>query len=593
MRGAARRRLRSGSFVRSSRRLLGRRGMRQLEREDGPLAAPTLDDDASAKQRGEGTGDRETEAGPRVGLRVRVLELAERNEQAREVVLADPAAGVRDRDAHAAQVRLGAHRDPSAVGELRGVRREVHEDLAELVVVRLDDELAGDLRDHLDRLLADEEPRERRHLVQECGDVDGPDRDLHPARLELREVEDVVHGAAERRRRAEQQRDLRAHLLEVPPVARHPHELRDHRDRADRRAELVRRVGEEPGPDALELLEPPRPRERGLALEAGPLQREPLVLRQLAHGGVSEVPAVVSDDDHLVEHRSGGAREGALERHRERRVAPERERRQVGDARHRLAGIELVTEIARELQEEPPPGEEPHRAVVGDECDGLELRPVEEEARDLLDAVVGVDVGVAGEERADRERIGRRALQRMDGIGREAQRGVHRVLYAADETHGSTGASRTGVSMRVPFPTTRRVPRHATSRRKSPHTQAEPKTRSFSGTTASWRSLNPPGRRARAAAPSSAAFRAHVAARPESAADDRPTAAPSEAKRTGFRRASAAYWSGPAACRWSTLQRRYRAANSASVRRSLTFWTGRCATATRLPSTVETMRPIT
>jgi len=89
--------------------------------------------------------------------------------------------------------------------------------------------------------------------------------------------------------------------------------------------------------------------------------------------------------------------------------------------------------------------------------------------------------------------------------------------------------------MRVPGPTRRRVPRQATVERTRPTAHIAPKTRSFTGTSASWPGRKPPGRNARPAAPSSAAFTAQVPARRSAAVAEGAAAKPRVASSTGLR----------------------------------------------------------
>ena len=144
---------------------------------------------------------------------------------------------------------VARHRDaPPFRGELDGVRQEVQEDLANLALVA--DKLPEAVVDrHVEpepvagRALADEDhgaPDGRREI--EAGELQ-----LHPPRLDLRQVQDVVDEREEMAARGEDVLDVLGLL--VVELSEHalPEHLREADDRVERRAELVRHVGEELG----------------------------------------------------------------------------------------------------------------------------------------------------------------------------------------------------------------------------------------------------------------------------------------------------------------------------------------------------------
>src|SRR3990172_3314923 len=135
-----------------------RRTAWKVDGEGAPLAEAALDLDATAEERPEGAGDDEAEAGALVRLGERVLELAEGDEEAAEILLADARPGVTDGEPHPLPLAGSGEHHLALLRELGRVGGEVHQDLAELVPVGLEGEAWRCLHPYADRLLPDQQP---------------------------------------------------------------------------------------------------------------------------------------------------------------------------------------------------------------------------------------------------------------------------------------------------------------------------------------------------------------------------------------------------------------------------------------------------
>src|SRR5262249_19135709 len=148
-----------------------------------------------AEQEGEAAGDGQAQAGALVLARGGAVDLPELLEDELLVFLADADAGVLDLDAAAAVAPAAGDDDVdrAPVGELGGGGHEIGDDLVNLVGVGLDDDAGGGDDVELElRLVPEQDLRLGRYLL---GDVvhrhlGGVDLDL--ARLDLREIEDLV-----------------------------------------------------------------------------------------------------------------------------------------------------------------------------------------------------------------------------------------------------------------------------------------------------------------------------------------------------------------------------------------------------------------
>src|SRR5712664_2563358 len=100
---------------------------RQRKMEGGPLVLPALRPDTAAVELDELLTDRQAEAGPARAPRDGVVQLLEGLEQAREVLVADPDAGVGHADVD--RLRLGdhAHQHAPLRRELDRVRQKVEQ----------------------------------------------------------------------------------------------------------------------------------------------------------------------------------------------------------------------------------------------------------------------------------------------------------------------------------------------------------------------------------------------------------------------------------------------------------------------------------
>jgi hypothetical protein len=259
---------------------------------DGELRAASEragDRDVPAEQAAHLADDGQAEARAADPPRRRAVHLAELLEDERQIRRWDADAGVLDREDERA--RRADHRldvDLAAIGELGGVGQEVEHQLPQLEPIGDD---AGGAVAHAgceEHVLALERLLDRGDaLLDELPHVDRLLHHLHPARLDLRQVEDVVDERQEGAR-------VRLDYVEVAPAVRGEplpllaqEEIAVTEDPVQRGADLVGEVGEE------------------LALEArrrldllGPLLLHPLGDGQLG-GEAIEVVVLLPDHFHL------------------------------------------------------------------------------------------------------------------------------------------------------------------------------------------------------------------------------------------------------------------------------------------------------
>ena len=228
---------------------LGVRGVDDARERDGEperRAAPeaAVEADLAAHQLDDTARDRQPETRAAEASARRLIGLAERLEELLRDLGRDPGARVGDREAqHDAELALdavddGARRHAPGGGELHRVSEQVQQHLAQAVGVA--EHAARDVRGDIGR---EREPLLARGGGQDVGRVldrdDRRERDalqLHPAGLDLREVEDVVDDRQQRLGRvAHGGRVLARFFVE----RRLQQQLGHPDDRVDRRADLV------------------------------------------------------------------------------------------------------------------------------------------------------------------------------------------------------------------------------------------------------------------------------------------------------------------------------------------------------------------
>ena len=145
----------------------------------------------------ETAAERQAEAGALVAPRVGAVQLLELPKQLGQVLGLDPDTGVADRDQQLLRaVPDGQGDGPGRRCELDGVGEEVVEHLLELAVVGLDRlRRLHSLAEQLETLLAGHRLEDGCHLLQRVGHVDRLQVKLHPPRLDLGQVQDVVDQA--------------------------------------------------------------------------------------------------------------------------------------------------------------------------------------------------------------------------------------------------------------------------------------------------------------------------------------------------------------------------------------------------------------
>src|SRR5213593_2355298 len=225
---------------------MGARGKRERERRSSthlarhPQAAAVELDELSRQR------EAETRA---LTLARGVAHLAELLEDRLLVLRCDADPGVGDGHLDGPVRVQRTHVDPTALGrELHGVGQQIQEHLLELALV-------GD--DVLERLVDRQVEREpvthgpfayqRERVLEGHAEIERPELQLHPSRLDLGEVEDVV----DQREQVAPGAQDDPHVLSLFLVQFAEHAVVQHfreaDDRVEGRAELVRHVGEELG----------------------------------------------------------------------------------------------------------------------------------------------------------------------------------------------------------------------------------------------------------------------------------------------------------------------------------------------------------
>ena len=210
-------------------------------------------------QRRELLHERQPDAGARVLARLAAVGLAKAVEDVRELVLANADAGVADREAERAVAQRRGDLHAPLRRELERVRQQIPQQALELLVVDVQ-------RSAVDRRAErDVEPHaamvgDRFELCRELGDAPvhvGREHraEPHAPRLELREVEDLIHEREEPLLVAVHHAERLARLLGERAVAAGEELLERPDGERDRRAELVRDVREELRLQPVELLE--------------------------------------------------------------------------------------------------------------------------------------------------------------------------------------------------------------------------------------------------------------------------------------------------------------------------------------------------
>src|SRR4030095_3132101 len=221
---------------------------REAERERRSVTDLALHPQAAAVELDKlaGEGEAQTRA---LTLALGLPDLADLLEDRLLILGRDADAGVGDRHLDGAVRGYCPHGDPPALrGELHGVGEEVEEHLLDLALV-------GD--DVLERLVDRELEREivaggpfayqRERVLESHSEIERPELQLHPARLDLGEVQDVVDQREQVAPRGQDEPDVLGLLL--VKLAKHAvvQHLREADDRVEGGAELMGHVGEELG----------------------------------------------------------------------------------------------------------------------------------------------------------------------------------------------------------------------------------------------------------------------------------------------------------------------------------------------------------
>src|SRR3990170_3602862 len=255
---------------------------RDGEGEGRPLAELALERQRPAVELDQPPREGEAEPGALPLPCVIVAHLAELLEHRRLVLCRDPDAGIGDRHRHRPAVQRRAHGDLASLrSELDRVGQKVEQHLLDLALVGHD---LTDPRVHVDlepdAVARGALPDERQRVVERGWQVEGLGLQLHPARLDLRQVENIVDQREEVLPGG--QDVIEVLLLLGVDLAEHP--LQQHLGEADhgveRRAQLVGHVGKE-----LRLV------------TVGDLELPGLVVQ------LGEEPHVLDGDDSLVRER--------------------------------------------------------------------------------------------------------------------------------------------------------------------------------------------------------------------------------------------------------------------------------------------------
>ena len=182
--------------------------MREIERERASLAGRARETDLAPEEPGDLAADRETEPGPSVLAARRAVRLLEGFEDDLLLLSWDTDARVGDRErdhrsgavqgldrgAPAAGRRVDAERDPASLRELERVREQVLDDLLEPLRVGEDRprDSGTDLDREIEALDLGDVAERALHVIDQVGEAELSDVDDDRARLDLREIEDVV-----------------------------------------------------------------------------------------------------------------------------------------------------------------------------------------------------------------------------------------------------------------------------------------------------------------------------------------------------------------------------------------------------------------
>ncbi len=238
-----------------------RSAFRQQDAEGRSLALFAAHLHLPTEQRGHAADDRQAQSGAPVTAAGTAVGLFEGTEHAIELARGNPDAGVAHAQRHAgngADHRLLRQQlDLALVRELECVGEQVRQDLrqARAVGPQLPRRVGLDAHRELQSLLAGQRAEAFQQGVQAGADVDGLQRDSHLAGLDLRQIENVVDQAQEAAAAVVHDPcgfDLLGIEIAFRVVGQH---LRQDQHRVQRRAQLVRHVGEELALVAAGLLE--------------------------------------------------------------------------------------------------------------------------------------------------------------------------------------------------------------------------------------------------------------------------------------------------------------------------------------------------
>nr|WP_245639283.1 hypothetical protein [Rubellimicrobium mesophilum] len=306
-----------------------RLGHRQLEPEGASVAQGAADSDTSAEALGDPPADGEAEPCPAIAAGGRAVDLAELAEQHRHGLLGDADPGVGDLDPEAVRrAEPACHHDRALRRELHGVPCQVDQELPQPRGVRpYLDRREVDPQGHAARVHAGRQ--HRAEGVRDLGQRDAMGLELHLARLELGEVEDVGDDLEQMIAR------LTHHGEEAPLVGRHRRsgqELRGADDAVQGCPDLVAHGGEEGGF---------RPARR-----PGPQGDGAVALAQegelAAHTGDQAHLDHEKDDDPGEPHDKGGdvhAQHGLESSHLFAGIDPRGAQRRVGDQHQRIGAL--------------------------------------------------------------------------------------------------------------------------------------------------------------------------------------------------------------------------------------------------------------
>ena len=222
------------------------------EGERAAASTPAFQANGAAHHRGDGCGNGETESGSAVFSRNRAVLLRERLEDHGLLLFRNADTGIADGERNHALVRCRSriagdgdvHRDLARLGELHRVSDQVQDHLPQ--AQRIGHDRVGDVRRRpireLEPFLV---PPHRQHLNGLGDEIAQAARlraELEPARLDLREIEEVVDDAEQRFGRCLDHAEIRPLLRRVRHLQQ---QVRHAEDAVHGRADLVADVGDE------------------------------------------------------------------------------------------------------------------------------------------------------------------------------------------------------------------------------------------------------------------------------------------------------------------------------------------------------------